>query len=258
MTEKKARENVLKNIAQLKKWGVIPVVVHGGGPFIKNILSKVGIESAFIGGHRKTDSQAIKYVEMALRGQVNGVLVKHLNHYGCRAVGLSGKDGQTVSAKKRIHKIEVNGQNKTADLGHVGDVSSINPELLHILIKGGYTPVMAPVAVDNNMKDYNINADMFAGHLAGALKARAFVALTNVDGLLEDVDKPDSIIHEIDVQTLKTGMSDIVKGGMIPKVEACMIAILEGAEEARIVNGLTNNAILHTLLGKRKYGTQIH
>jgi len=258
MVEEAARDNVLQNIAQLKKWGLVPVVVHGGGPFIKDILEKVGIVSEFVDGHRKTDSEAIGYVEMALRGKVNGDLVKHLNHFGCKSVGLSGKDAHSVVATKRIHQIETDGEIKEADLGHVGDVESIDTELINTLIENGYTPVLAPIAVGDDLKDYNINADMFAGHLAGALKAEAFIAMTNVDGLMRDINDSNSMINKISINTLKAEMADIVQGGMIPKVEACMIAIQEGAAQARIISGLTPDSISKTLLTNEEYGTVIY
>ena len=258
MIDETARDNVLRNIAQLKNWGLVPVVVHGGGPFIKDILQKVGIESEFIDGHRKTDGEAIGYVEMALRGKVNGDLVKQLNHFGCAAVGLSGKDAHSVVAKKRVHRTETDGEIKKADLGHVGDVDSIDTSLIQTLIKHQYTPVLAPIAVGSDLKDYNINADMFAGHLAGALKAEAFIAMTNVDGLMRDIKDSSSVINKISIKALKAEMGDIVQGGMIPKVEACMIAIQEGAAQARIINGLTPNSISKTLVTTQEYGTVIH
>ena len=257
MTDPQAQENVLKNVAQLKRWGVIPVLVHGGGPFIKEALKNAGIESEFIDGHRKTGSEAIKYVEMALSGQVNGKLVKHLNSYGCNAVGLTGKDGQIVTAQKRMHTVDVNGEKEEKDLGHVGNVASINSHLIRTLIAENYMPVLAPIAAGEDLKDYNINADMFAGHLAGALNVMSFIALTNVDGLLRDIEDPDSLIKTITPTQLKEQMGDIVQGGMIPKVEACMIARDKGADQARIINGLRADAILKTLLTEKGSGTVI-
>jgi len=257
MTDAKAQENVLRNIAQLKRWGVIPVVVHGGGPFIKKALKNAGIKSEFVDGHRKTGSEAIKYVEMALSGQVNGNLVKLLNGYGCNAVGLTGKDGQIVKTEKRMHEVEIDGKTEMKDLGHVGNVASINPHLIRTLIAENYTPVLAPVAAGDDLEDYNINADMFAGHLAGALNAMSFIALTNVDGLLRDIDDPDSLIKNITTTELKARMGDLVQGGMIPKVEACMIALRKGADQARIINGLRADSILKTLLTDKASGTVI-
>ena len=256
MRDDEIKRKVIADIVALKDYDIVPVVVHGGGPVIKKLLKDVGIESEFVGGHRKTDKKAMRYVEMALSGQVNSDLVKGLNRAGCKAVGLSGKDGNMVIANQRKHVVQVDGQTEEIDLGHVGNVKRINTDLVKAIIKEGYIPVIAPIGVGEDMKDYNINADMFAGHMAGALEAARFVALTDVDGLLEDPEDETSLIPEMSVEEAQDEMEKTIQGGMIPKVEACLIALKEGVEEAHIVNGMKPHTILKQLLTQKPTGTR--
>ena len=225
---------LLENMAELSKKGYKIVIVHGGGPFIKNTLKMAGIESEFVGGHRKTDSKSIKYIEMALKGEVNGKLVRKINNLGLKAVGLSGKDGKLATAVKRYHKNE---KQEEIDLGQVGDVEIISPGIINLLLDNDFIPVVTSVATGKDGKDYNINADMFAGHLAGALNADKFIMLTDVDGLMEDPSRPETIINEIKINDINELVNRIIKGGMIPKTEACKIALENGAGSAMILNG---------------------
>lgn len=257
MVEASATKEVMDQIATLKEAGILPVIVHGGGPVIRELLEEVGIESKFVEGHRMTDRNAMRYVEMALRGQVNGSIVNELNARQLKAVGLSGKDAGMVKAGKRKHEMEVDGRIEQVDLGHVGDVRSIDTELIHTLLEKGYIPVIAPIGVGEDHLDYNINADMFAGHMAGALRASAFVALTNVDGLMEDLEMPDSLIEHLTTEEVHSMMGESIRGGMIPKIEACLIALHQGVENAHIVNGMKPGTLLIKLLTRRKCGTTL-
>lgn len=257
MTDDDCKKNVISDIIRLKELGVIPVVVHGGGPAIKKLLGDVGIESEFIGGHRKTDKEAMHYVEMALSGNVNSEIVKLINAAGYKAVGLSGKDAGMVLAKKRIHRLNIDGQEQEVDLGHVGDVDKIDTQLIHCLIENNYIPVIAPIGVGEDLKDYNINADMFAGHMAGALKADHFMALTNVNGLMADKDDPDTLIRQLTIDDALNQMDKAIQGGMIPKVEACIIALKEGVKTSHIINGMKPHSILEELLTEERSGTII-
>lgn len=238
MTDEALKRHVLEHICTLQTRGFDVVIVHGGGPFIKDALEKANVTSEFIDGHRKTTLDAFGYVEMALKGKVNSNLVGIINSLGHKAVGLSGKDGNIVTAKKRKHIRMVDGNPTEVDLGQVGDVDQVDTTLLHLLLQHDFIPVITCLASDTSGLGYNINGDMFAGHLAGALQASQYVILTDVDGLLRDKDDPDSLMHEIDlteaVQLLKDG---IVQGGMIPKMESCEIALKNGAQTARIING---------------------
>lgn len=255
MTVETFRDQVFDQLAVLRALEIHPVIVHGGGPVIKELLKVAGIESEFIGGHRKTDRTAMKYVEMALSGQINGDIVRGLNSRGLKAVGLSGKDGSMVTAERRYHEEE--GSENGIDLGYVGNVVSVDTGLITTLLKNDYLPVIAPIGTGSDQKDYNINADMFAGHLAGALKAEAFVAMTDVDGLMQDIDRPDSLLETVTSEEIHAMMGTVIEGGMIPKAEACLIALQQGVRKAHIINGTKPDTLLNKLLTYRKSGTTI-
>jgi acetylglutamate kinase len=238
MTDNNIKNSVLTNILSLKKQGYNVVISHGGGPFIKEMLAKVNLKSEFIYGLRYTTPEAFKYIEMVLKGKVNSDLVSTINSMGFSAVGISGKDGKTVVAYKKIHKKEVDGVMQDIDLGQVGDVSQVNPQLINQLLENDFIPVIACIGADEKGMSYNINGDTFAGYLAGALQAEQFVILTDVDGLLKDKDEPSSIIRKISLPEIQKLKDDgIIQGGMIPKIEACETAINKGAISAKIING---------------------
>jgi len=249
--------NVLASIAKLKNAGNDVVIVHGGGPFIKEALAEAKIESEFIDGQRQTTPEAFEYVQMALKGKVNSQLVSLLNAQGQKAVGLSGQDGQTVIAKKREHITMIDGKQQPVDLGRVGDVHSVNPQLIHLLLQNNFIPVIACIAANEQGEGFNINGDMFAGHIAGALKADRYIVLTDVDGLLRDKNNPSTIINELSIKELSELVKiGVIQGGMIPKMESCEIAIRGGARTAGIVNGTKPEQLLQ-LAGNEKVGTKI-
>lgn len=252
MTSEKIKENFASQIASLHSSGIEIIVAHGGGPFIQEILDDVGITSDFIGGHRVTTKKAMNYVEMALSGQVNQDIVNTLQKYGVRAVGLSGKDAGTVTAVKR--KFSENGIDY--DLGQVGDVDKIDPSYIEALLENGFLPVVSPVSRSIEGETLNVNADMFAGNLAGKLGVDAYIILTNVDGLLEDKDKPETIIKEIILEKLAPLFGKVIVGGMIPKIESAEIALRSGSKSAIIINGTTQNSLLNCVIDD-KYGTKI-
>ena len=246
MTDEHLKHDVLKNICSLKQKGFDVVIVHGGGPFIKKALEDAGVTSEFIDGHRKTTPETYEYVEMALKGKVNGSLVSIINSIGYRAVGLSGKDGKMVTASKRLHQTNVNGKKQEVDLGQVGDVAKVDTSLIEILLNNDFIPVITCLAADENGVSYNINGDMFAGHLAGELKAAQYVVLTDVDGLRRDKDDPASLMHRISLaETDDLLHQGVIQGGMIPKIESCEIALNKGARAARIINGTKPDQVLH-------------
>ena len=251
------KRDIITNISNLKKRDIDVVIVHGGGPFIKDILSIAEVNSEFIDGQRVTTPEALKYVEMALKGNVNGDLVRLLNAEGRSAVGMSGKDGKTVIAKKRMHHSTENGQKVEKDLGRVGDVDHVNTELIELLLDNDYIPVLTCVATDKGGNDYNINADMFAGHIAGALKAEQFIVMTDVDGLLTDINDPGSLIRTVNEQRIADlTEKGVIKGGMLPKMESCLTAVKNGAVQARIINGTKPDQI-QQLAEETKPGTSI-
>lgn len=257
MTNIALQAQILEQICSLKAKGINVVIVHGGGPFIKEALQKANIESDFIDGHRVTTPEALKYVEMALKGQVNGNLVSLINSLGYNAVGLSGKDGKMVIAQKRWHHRLNNGITESIDIGLVGDVESVDTTLLDILLQNDYIPVITCLANDKNGESFNINGDMFAGHIAGALQVRDYVVLTDVDGLLKDISDPASLIDILPANEIKNLIdTGIIAGGMLPKVESCTIALAKGAKTARILNG-TKPEQVAALASENPVGTSL-
>ncbi|MBD3162802.1 MAG: acetylglutamate kinase [Candidatus Latescibacteria bacterium] len=257
MIDEARKHGVIADICALKSLGIVPVIVHGGGPAISELLDEVGMETPFIGGHRKTDRAAMGYVEMVLSGKVNSEIVKLIGCHGYRAVGISGKDGGLVTARKRIHLVREGDRVRRSDLGQVGDVVSVDTHLVETLVSGGYIPVIAPIGVGADLEDYNINADMFAGHVAAALDAAALVLLTDVDGVFLNLDDPKTLIPEFSPRAARDEIGRIVQGGMIPKIEACLVAVEGGVGAARIVNGMTDHSLLAALLTEAKIGTTI-
>lgn len=257
LTDEETKNQITSQIAVLNQLGAKVVVVHGGGIEIKQLLDDVGVVSEFVGGHRKTAAAAMGYVEMALSGMVNKELVGLLNANGVHAVGISGRDASMVRAKKRFHIEKVDGVEEKHDLGFVGDVDSIDTKLIHTLLSAGYIPVISPVSSSEDGSSYNVNADMFAGHMAGAIKAESFIALTNIDGLLKNIDDPDSIIHELSSEEARSLFGSVIQGGMIPKIEACLIALEGGVQSSHIINGTKKEHLLRILLTDKKLGTEI-
>jgi acetylglutamate kinase len=234
MSNPALQARVLANICALKARGFDLVIAHGGGPFIQARLDEANIPSEFIDGQRKTSPAALEQVEMALKGQVNGQLVAIINRLGHRAVGLSGKDGRLVVARKRWHQR----QGEPVDLGRVGDVAAVDPTLIHLLLANDFIPVVACLAADAAGDTYNINGDLFAGHLAGALAASHYVVLTDVDGLRRDKDDPATLLRDVPASELpRLRAQNVIQGGMIPKAESCAIALERGAQAAHIING---------------------
>jgi acetylglutamate kinase len=253
LTNPKTKQLIISQVAELHRQDHRLIIVHGGGIEIAQLLDDVGVNSEFIGGHRKTDARSMTYVEMALSGMVNKELIGLLNHAGVKAVGISGKDAGMVKAKKRSH-VE-NG--KEFDLGFVGDVSVVDTSLVQTLTEAGYLPVISPVSIGEDGQTYNINADMFAGHLAGSLQADKFIALTNIDGLLRDVDDPGSIIQSLTPAEARSLFGTVIQGGMIPKIEACLIALEKGVTSAHIINGTKEGNLLRILREDAVLGTTI-
>lgn len=254
MKDPALQATLLEKIAQLHHVGNQIVIVHGGGPFIGTMMERLGMEYEFVGGHRKTDPATMEVVQMVLKGQVNSELVRLLLKYGVKAVGISGKDARLVTASKR----EVaNKKGDRIDLGQVGDVSEVDARLIHALLRSKYLPVIAPISIGADFTDYNVNADICAGAIAGALHVDQFFLLTDVDGLMEDKDDPSTIMHKLTVSEINQLKAGVIQGGMLPKVDACLIALEEGAKTCRILNGTKPDQLLDALLGSTKVGTTI-
>ena len=230
------------------------LVVHGGGPFINKALEEAGIESEFIAGQRFTSKKALVQIEKTLLCEVNAKLVAVFNKAGVSALGLSGKDAGTVMARQRKYTDE---KGALIDLGEVGDVHQIRTELLEVLLTNDFVPVVACIAASKSFDSYNVNADMMAGHLAAALKVDSYVVLTDVDGLYRDFPDPDSIIKTISLDELAPMYNEVIKGGMIPKLESCEIALRAGAESAVILNGTKPEQLHEYFFEENQLGTTI-
>lgn len=254
MEDEKLIEGVLKDIVLMKYIGMNPIIVHGGGPAINETLDKLGIEAEFKMGNRVTDKATMEVVEMVLTGKVNKNLVATINKLGGKAIGLSGKDGGLIEAEKKY----IFDKNDRVDIGQVGKVKKINPEIIRTLDKEGYIPVISPVGADAEGETYNINADYVAGELAGAVGADKFILLTNVRGIMENPEDPSSLYSTLyfnEVNKLING--GIVKGGMLPKVEACLQAVKLGVQRAHILDGRIKHALLLEVFTNEGIGTMI-
>lgn len=255
MKDEALKQSFAQSIALLKLVGIHPVVVHGGGPQIGTMLSRLNINSEFHKGLRVTDDAVIDVVEMVLVGSVNKEIVNQVNKAGAKAVGLSGKDGALICAEKKDVIITKDSQPpEIIDLGNVGRVVHIETSLLHTLIKDGFIPIIAPIGFDS-WRTYNINADEVAGAIAGALKARRFLLLTDVQGIL---DLQGELIHSIHMKDIpKLFDAGVVSGGMMPKLYCCMDAIHQGVEKVMILDGRIDYSILLELLTDQGVGTEI-
>ncbi|ALV29833.1 acetylglutamate kinase [Pannonibacter phragmitetus] len=245
------------DITLLRQSGVHPVVVHGGGPQIGNMLKRLNIVSEFRGGLRVTDKATVEIVEMVLAGSINKEIVQLINAEGGRAVGLCGKDGNLVTATK-LTRTEMDPDSnieKILDLGFVGEPAHVNPVMLDLMLKEDLIPVVAPVAPGTDGETYNINADTFAGAIAGALHASRLLFLTDVPGVL---DKEGKLIKNLTVAHARELIADgTISGGMIPKVETCIEALDRGVEGVVILDGKVKHAVLLELFTDRGAGTLI-
>jgi acetylglutamate kinase len=246
-----------QDIVLMKQTGIDPVVVHGGGPQIGAMLKKLGIESTFIDGLRVTDAQAVEVVEMVLTGSINKQIVTGINAAGGRAVGLSGKDGNLVVAKKlALTKTDpTTGRKEPVDLGFVGEPDKVNPEVLHAIMKSEIIPVIAPIGVGPKGETFNINADTVSGAIAGALKAERLILLTDVEGVL---DQEKKLIPRLSVPEARALIADgTISGGMIPKIQTAIDAVESGVNATVILDGRIPHVLLLELFTEHGAGTLI-
>lgn len=257
MIDEELKKSVILNIILLKYLGLNPVIVHGGGPEITGMLKRVGKETVFVGGQRVTDAETMEIVNMILSGKINKELVALINQYGGKAVGVSGHDGNLLVAKKRYaSKLDSNGN--PVDLGFVGDVDAINPEIVNLLIGQDYIPVIATVGVGLDGKSFNINADTVAGEIAAALKAEKLIMLTDVEGIFEEPKDPSTLISALKIDRAQGMIAEgQIDGGMIPKVEACIYALRHGVERTHILDGRRMHSLLLEILTDRGIGTMV-
>lgn len=257
MVDEGLKKNFALDIVLMKYVGLNPIVVHGGGPQIGSFLKKLGIESEFVDGMRVTDQQTMDVVEMVLVGKVNKEIVTLIHQNGGESVGLSGKDGRLITARKMEYrkKKEGNQPSEIIDMGLVGEITSVNTQILSILMDSQFIPVIAPVAAGENGETYNINADTVAGHISSSLKARKLILLTDTEGVL---DKQGQLIPSL---TMKEALGLIgdgtITGGMIPKINCCLEAMKGGVKKAHIIDGRRDHAILLEIFTKLGVSTQI-
>jgi acetylglutamate kinase len=256
MADETLKESFARDVVLLKSLGINPVIVHGGGPQINETLKRYGIVSQFVRGMRVTDADTMAVVEMVLTGQVNKEVVGHLNQHGGRAVGLSGKDGNLLLCEKLLQEVKDDqGRTEMVDLGFVGNVVRVNQELIQTLEHGRFIPVIAPVGVGAGGESYNINADLVAGRVAGALRAEKLMLLTDVAGVK---DKAGQLLASIALADVPRLVDDgTISGGMIPKVECCVDALNEGVKKAHIVDGRVQHAVLLEIFTDVGVGTEI-
>ena len=260
MVDKTARKQFIKDVVLMKYIGINPVIVHGGGPEINEMLKKVGKESKFIAGNRVTDEETVEIVEMVLSGKVNKGIVADINKYGGKAVGISGKDDNMILVRQKYieEKSENSEETKKIDIGFVGEIENINTEIIKVLEKSDYIPVISSIGTDKNGQTYNINADYVAGEIAGKLNAGRMIFLTDVDGILLDYHDKQTLIDEIDVYHVnKLIEKGVISGGMLPKVNTCLKAIEKGVENVVILNGKLEHSLLLELFTDEGAGTLI-
>jgi acetylglutamate kinase len=257
MVDEQLKVDFARDITLLKFIGINPVVVHGGGPQINKVLDQMGIRPQFVRGMRLTDGPTMDVVEMVLGGKVNKGIVAQVNCQGGKAVGLSGKDGGLIEAQKMhiVHQADADSPPEIIDPGMVGEVTTVNPEIIHTLSQKGFIPIIAPVGSGVQGETYNINADLVASYIATALSACRLFLLTDVDGVLDETGK---LISSIDAETISHMISDgQITGGMIPKIECALNAIKKGVEKVPIINGKRRHAILLELFTDRGIGTEV-
>ncbi|NCN43739.1 MAG: acetylglutamate kinase [Piscirickettsiaceae bacterium CG_4_9_14_3_um_filter_43_564] len=257
MTEEALKNGFARDIVLMKLVGMNPVVVHGGGPQIGHLLERVGKQSKFIQGMRVTDSETMDIVEMVLGGMVNKEIVNLIHQHNGNAVGLTGKDGNLIQARK----MEMTAFNEDLnapeliDLGHVGEVAKINTKVLDMLIQDDFIPVIAPVGVDQNGQSYNINADLVAGKVAEALNAEKLMLLTNTPGLL---DKTGDLLTGLNADSVARLIGDgTIYGGMLPKIQCALEAVENGVRSAHIIDGRVEHAVMLEVFTDEGVGTLI-
>lgn len=250
MVDDRLKARVMQDIVLLQTVGIKPVLVHGGGKEVSDVMQRMGLQPRFAGGLRVTDAETMEIVEMVLAGTTNKGIVSLIHRAGGKAVGLSGKDGNLMVAKK----LTPNGQ----DIGYVGEVTRVNPEVIEVLSGVGYVPVISSVAIGEDGRSYNVNADHAAGAIAAALRAEKLIVLTDVPGVLANLKDPTSLISEMSIaeaeDLLRNGKAE---SGMAPKLEACITALRGGVHRAHIIDGRQPHAILIEVFTDRGVGTMV-
>ena len=258
MGDPKLSQNFAKNIGLIKEVGILPVIVHGGGPQIGALLKEKNIQSTFVEGLRVTDKETVKVVEEVLANDINKQIVESINQSGGKAIGLAGNKNNLIEASKLNVQIKDSDSNieKILDIGFVGQPTKINTDILKKHLNDGYIPVIAPLGIDNNNNNYNINADTVAGHLAGALQASKLLLLTDVAGILDEQKKLISSLSLEDAERI--AVKDFIGGGMKPKILTCIDAMKKGVPKSTILDGRIPHSLILELFTEHGIGTQIY
>jgi acetylglutamate kinase len=257
MVDEQLKDDFARDITLMKFTGLNPVVVHGGGPQINSVLDRMGMDSRFVKGMRLTDEATMDVVEMVLGGKVNKGIVAQINQQGGKAVGLSGKDGGLISARKLhiVHQEDKDKPPEIIDPGLVGEVTHVNPRIIDTLTQQGFIPIIAPVGAGESGETYNINADLVASSIAVALSASRLILLTDVDGVL---DASGSLISSISAENINHMVEEkTISGGMIPKIECAIEALKNGVGKVHIINGNKRHALLLELFTDKGIGTEV-
>lgn len=261
MVDENLKKDIINDLILLKYIGINPVIIHGGGPEITDYLKKLGKETEFVNGLRVTDEETIKIVQMVLVGKVNQEIVSMINLYGGKAVGVSGKDANMILAKKHMPERNYDstvGDEKIVDLGFVGDVEKIDPKIINTLCSNGYIPVISPIGVGLDGESYNVNADLAAGKIAEALKADKLIMLTDIDGIYEVPENPATKIASLTIDKAQQMIEhNQIKGGMIPKVTACINAVTNGVKRTHIIDGREKHSILLEIFTDKGIGSMV-
>ena len=248
MVDEDIKQLLIKDIILFKLLGIEIVIVHGGGPFIKESLKKLNKSTSFIDGLRVTDKETMEIVEMVLSGKVNKEITNSIQKHGVPSVGISGKDGNIIKARKK--EIE------NGDLGFVGEIASVDTKLIKVLLGNGYIPVISPVGKDENGETYNINADYAAVEIASSLKAQKLIFITDVKGVMKDTNDEDSLISLMNLADAKENIDkDVIWGGMIPKVECCIKAVENGTKQVHIIDGRMKHSMILEMFTQEGIGT---
>ena len=248
MIEEDPKTSFAQDIVLLQSLGMRPVVVHGGGPEVSKLIQSLGQEVTFVDGLRVTTAENLKVAEMVLSGNLNKEIIAHLQTFGGKAVGLSGKDGNLIQADKKKHASGI-------DLGYVGTIRQINPELLHLLMREQFIPVVSPIGMGSSGETYNINADTVAAAIAVALEARKVIFMTDVDGVLSDGKE---LISYLDTATAENLIANkVISGGMVPKIQAALDCVKANVRSAHIINGTDPHSVIAELFNDQGIGTQI-
>ena len=255
MIDEQLKNNFARDVVLMKLVGINPIIVHGGGPQIGDLLNKLGIESKFVSGMRITDADTMDVVQMVLGGLVNKEIVSLINTHGGRAVGITGKDGGLLEARKLSAQTVDEDTEESVDIGQVGEITEVNVDVLKTLTESQFIPIIAPIGVGEDGESYNINADIVAGKVAEAMSASKLVLLTNTPGILDAEQKTLSGLSKTDVESLIS--NGIINEGMLPKVDCALSAVSSGVRSVQIIDGRVPHALLLEIFTDSGVGTQI-